>query len=134
MLNIQDALKDFIVDEPNSNIGFLVHDEVLKKEIEKISQDRVSVSKDFAKLNLKRLPFIGEFFETIIIQDNKSILNPIVAKQLAKVIQKNRMMILITNIEVEKIQAIYEPFEFSDFSEFKINNLNIVLLKKWFKW
>jgi len=134
MLNIIDALKDFIVNEPNSNIGYLVVDEVLKDEIEKIALERFSETKDLSKYNLKRIPFTGEFFETLIIEDDENILNPFFAKQLGKVIQKNRMLILITNLEVENIQKIYEPLEFTDFNQIQIGEIEIILLKRWFKW
>ena len=134
MLNIKDAFENFIVDEPNSNIGYLVSDEIIKEVIENISQNRSSNTKNFSKNNLKRLPFIGEFFETLVIQDDLNILNPIIAKQFAKIIQKNRMMILITEIAVEDIQKIYEPLEFTDFNLIEIDDLKLVLLKKWFKW
>ena len=134
MLNIKDALKDFIVNEPNSNVGYLVSDEVLKDEIEKITQERSSEAKDFSKYNMKRIPFIGEFFETVIIQDDEKILDPLIAKSLAKVIQKNRIMVFITDLEVSKITSIYEPLDFTDFTSMQIGEQNIVLLKRWFKW
>lgn len=133
-MDIYKALEDFIVDEPNSNIGYLVEKTDFIEIIEKISLERNSTPINLSKYNSKRFPFIGEFFETLIIENSENILQPLFAKQLSKVIQKNRMLILITDIEIKKLKNIYEPFDFTDFTSIQIGEINFVLLKKWFKW
>ncbi len=130
-MELINILQSLIVDEPNSNIAYLVQDSNLKQIIQNIIEERLSENIDLSRYNLNRLPFLGEHFETVIIENDEVLTDRSFAKEIAKVVQKNRIVILITELNIENLKEVYEPLDFTDFSSV---DKNIIVMKRWFKW
>jgi len=130
-MKIDEILQSLIVNEPNSNIAYWVQDREIEKYIQDIAKERFSESIDISEYDFRRFPFIGEYFESAIIQNDEVVLNPIFAKELGRVVQKNRITILITKLDLEKVQNVYEPLNFTDFN---MVEKDILVMKRWFKW
>ena len=143
-MKILDSVISLIPNEPSINIGFLSKNSDLNTQIEEklkvLSESNFANIENLENINLIRLPFGGEFFESIIIEDDSTILNPSIAKQLAFALQKNRLLIVLTEkLSSEQLQEVYEPLHFSHFESIDFDNetenkYKILLMQKWFRF
>ncbi len=134
-MELNEIISSLVVNEVNSNIGYLTDSNELKELIDSIADERLSESIDLSTYNINRLPFIGEFFETILIDNDTVITQSGASRQIAKVLQKNRDIIIMTELDIEKIEAVYEPLDFTDFNYIdNFNQKRIYTMKRWFKW
>jgi hypothetical protein len=134
-VELNEIISSLVVNEVNSNIGYLTDSNELKELIDSIADERLSESIDLSTYNINRLPFIGEFFETILIDNDTVITQSGASRQIAKVLQKNRDIIIMTELDIEKIEAVYEPLDFTDFNYIdNFNQKRIYTMKRWFKW
>ena len=54
--------------------------------------------------------------------------------EITRIIQKNRLLILITNLDIFTVKKLLEPFHWTDFSEITTDNKKkIFIAKKWFQ-
>jgi hypothetical protein len=132
-MELLDILEQILVDEPNSNIGYILNnDEVI--------QELANVKIDFDFINLKnynldkKTEFIGEFFENLILEIDDNLLQNInFLKEITRIIQKNRLLILITDLDILDVEKQLEPFHWTDFSEISFSDKKIIIAKKWFQ-
>jgi hypothetical protein len=125
-MDIFTVLESIIPNEPNSNFGFIGSS--LKENMGKIAESRSSSAVVITPA--KKLKFLGEHFEVVVI-DSDDILS-LVAKDISRVIQKNRNVVCITDLSQKEVENIFEPFWFRDFNSFEVENRNIVVFKRWF--
>jgi hypothetical protein len=141
-MDILNSIIGLIPDEPNMNLGYLIENTELKtnleKKFEELKKNKDTNIENLESCNLKRLHFGGEFFETIIVQNDELLLDPLIAKQLAFSIQKNRVFIIISNkLSTSELQKVYESLHFSHFEIIEFSekdNFNILMMQKWFRF
>jgi hypothetical protein len=129
-MDLKQILESLLVNEPNSNFGFLSSDEV-GKVVEEIAIERVSNPIDFSAHIGKKFPFFGEHFENIVVEDDENL--KAVASEVSRVLQKNRYLILITSFSIEEVTEVFQPLKFSNISEIETGETNIFMLKRWFE-
>jgi len=132
-MDIFDILASIIVDEPNSNIGYILNNDEV---IQELSKNNDLNFMNLANYNLtEKSEFIGEFFKNLILVIDLNLLNnKDFLMEITKIIQKDRLLILITNLDIFIIKKLLEPFHWTDFSEIITNNKKKVFIrKKWFQ-
>jgi hypothetical protein len=129
-MKIEEILKSLIVEEPNSNLGYLTTN--FENALKIIANERDINLYNLDKHQKARFPFIGEFFENIFIENDEVLKNELFQKEVSRTIQKNRVLILKTDFELNEIEEIFDKLNFSDFSRF--DDEKIIVAKRWFKW
>jgi hypothetical protein len=124
-MSIKEVLESLIPDEPYSNIGFISRN--FQKEIVDVANSKTSSAIEMKVSN--RLPFLAEHFEAIVIEDDEVLEK--VAKDVSRVIQKNRNLIVISKFSKEKIEELFQGF--TNFSSFQVENMKVTICKKWFQ-
>jgi hypothetical protein len=132
VLNLKDVLESIIVDEPNSNLGIFATKS--KSIIEEIANSRDMELYEFKNIETRRFPYIGEFFENIYLEGENFFENENFLKEISRTIQKNRTLILNTEVDLEVVINAFEKFDFSDFNQFDFDGGKIIVTKRWFKW
>ena len=119
--------------ERGENIGVLSDDGGLVNAIETHIAPQEARMVELRRYNLRQLPFPGEFFEALVIDDDTLFEDERKIGQLKKVIQKNRCIVVLSKtLERRSLCERLEPMGFSDFSTIEAKPKNITLLKKWF--
>jgi hypothetical protein len=125
---LKQILENIMVNEPNSNFGFISSDEV-GKLVSEIADERLSEAVDLSKNLGRRFPFAGEDFENIVL-DGDSWIDSI--SEISRVLQKNRYLILFSKLSKDEIVELFEKHHFSNISEIEFSGIKVFTLKKWF--
>lgn len=119
--------------ERGQNIGVLLNDSALRDAVKEFAQSFEGTFADMRQCNFKRLPYGGEYFESIIIDDATLLEDQQVVLELKKALQKNRYLIVLSNdIDRWSMAERLEQFGFSGFNTIEESPCNIHIMKKWF--
>lgn|GEM_PF-2973479 len=133
-MNYIDAVISMIPNEPNSNIGIYSENSELIEAVERKADEFLSTTYDLRENNFRRLPFGGEFFEFIVFDSDKMVLDEQVAKQLEFAIQKNRFLAVLTSsLKTEDLENIYTELNFTHIEPIDFEDKRIFSMRKWFR-
>jgi len=121
-------LTQLLPNEPNMNIACF---NLIEEEFEVLENLGANIF-NLEDYNINRLSFGSEFFEAIVVRSDEMALSSKVAFQLKKALQKNRHLLIFTDVLLDDVVNVYEPHGFSNFSEIEHENKRVVVLKKWF--
>jgi hypothetical protein len=128
------SIEKIISAEQGVTIAVLSEDETLIQAIKEHTSKRDGECVDLRGKNLKRIPFSGEYFENIILDQHDEILkDPKVLTSIKKVLQKSRRLLIISREHDNyTLPEILEPYAFRDFSTIEIGDLNLNIAIKWY--
>lgn len=134
-LSMTDELLQVLPSEPRGSIGILTHDTALLEAVQAHCARYDAVCVDLSSYNIMRLPFGGEYFDALVIDDDKTLSDKKPFASIKKSLQKNRNLIIVSHTLTEDtLNTMLSPFGFSDFCTISTEDKALIISKKWFSF